>query len=416
MISYLLGINIGIFANLCASSSPIPMNKIILRNHKEKAVLRKHPWIFSGAIDERLSDPCTDGDWVSVHTSAGQIAGFGLFSELGSIRVRMLSFGKEPPSFSFWEDRLASAWQLRVKMGVLEQCNAFRWVHGEGDGLPGLIIDYYAGHAVLQPHFAGMAKHAERIAKAMEQAVPELQTIYLKAPDAGGTREGSRFLLGDMSSAEITENGVRFEVNWVTGQKTGFFLDQRENRALVQRLSQGKRVLNGFAYTGGFSMAAWVGGASEVVSADISNVATDLCLANEKLNKPGNKKAIHRVETVDVLKFLKEDETIYDVVIVDPPAFAKSLQKKHSAIQGYKRLNAMAFQRVADGGLMFTFSCSQVIDRETFKNTITAAGIEAGCEVQIMHELSQGPDHPVGLYHPEGHYLKGLVLHVKWPG
>lgn len=391
------------------------MNKIVLLKNKEKALLRRHPWIFSGAIDARSSADGQDGDWVMVQSASGQTLGFGLFSEGGSIRVRMLSFGTEPPALNFWENRLASAWDLRQKLNIPAATDGFRWVHGEGDGLPGLIIDYYAGHAVVQPHFSGLSRHLESIASAMRKAVPELQTIYLKRPDTGGSRDGSGFLFGDTESAVIQEHGARFDVNWVQGQKTGFFLDQRENRALLQKLARDRRVLNGFAYTGGFSMAALVGGASKVISVDVSSVATDLCHSNTALNGFEAQDPRHRVVTADVLQYLREESGEFDIVVMDPPAFAKSLKKKHAAIQGYKRLNALAFQKVKEGGLMFTFSCSQVIDRETFKNTITAAGIEAGREIQILHELSQGPDHPVSLFHPEGHYLKGLVLHVKHP-
>jgi len=411
-----MGINIAIFTNLCAPHIPEDMNKIVLLKNKEKALLRRHPWIFSGAIDSRSSAAGQDGDWAMIQSASGQTLGFGLFSEGGSIRVRMLSFGTEPPALNFWENRLAAAWDVRQKLNIPAVTDGFRWVHGEGDGLPGLIIDYYAGHAVVQPHFSGLMRHMEPIASAMRKAVPELQTIYLKRPDSGGTREGSGFLYGDTESTVIQEHGARFDVNWVQGQKTGFFLDQRENRALLQKMTRDRRVLNGFAYTGGFSMAALIGGASEVVSVDLSSVATDLCRSNNALNGLEAQDPRHTVVTADVLQYLREEPGEFDIVVMDPPAFAKSLKKKHAAIQGYKRLNALAFQKVVEGGLMFTFSCSQVIDRETFKNTITAAGIEAGREIQILHELSQGPDHPVSLFHPEGHYLKGLVLHVKHPG
>jgi 23S rRNA (cytosine1962-C5)-methyltransferase len=284
-------------------------------------------------------------------------------------------------------------------------------VHGEGDGLPGLIIDIYSKHAVIQTHSDGMYQHLDDISNALNTVFEDkLESIYSKSKAAlHDTTIEDEFLKGTAESTVALENGMKMKVNWVNGQKTGFFIDQRENRDLLRHYSKGKSVLNTFAYTGGFSVAALIGGATKVVSVDISKVATDLCTENTLLNGVDEN---HESITADVLQYLTEEKTMYDIVVLDPPAFAKSIKKKHSATMGYKRLNAMGLKRVSKGGLLFTFSCSQVIDETLFLNTVTAAAIEVGRSCRILHRLSQGPDHPVNIFHPEGHYLKGLVLMV----
>lgn len=381
--------------------------KIILKRGKEHSVLRGHPWIFSGAVQQ--AEEIKPGDWAEVVDFKGEYLASGHVGN-GSILVRILSRTQEVPNHAFWKNKLESCFAIRKKLfGDFSQTNAYRLVHGEGDGLPGLIVDIYADCAVIQAHSHGMYHAQKEIAKALDEVYDgTLKTIFAKSRasmhDPG---VDDLFLKGETPEIVALEHGISFKVNWVAGQKTGFFLDQRENRQLLAQYSQGKSVLNTFCYTGGFSVYALKAGAASVCSVDISEKAVQLAAENGLLNGAGHN---HTTVAADVPQYLKDNKEAYDIVVLDPPAFAKNMSKKHQAVMGYKRLNQLGIQTVKPGGLLFTFSCSQVIDETLFANTITAAGIEAGRNARILHRLGQGPDHPVNLFHPEGHYLKGLVL------
>ncbi|MFM7639546.1 MAG: class I SAM-dependent rRNA methyltransferase [Bacteroidota bacterium] len=389
------------------------MKKAVLKPGKEVSLLRKHPWVFSGAIQE--IDEVYIGDWVQVFDHKGRLLGTGQVGD-GSIAIRMVAFEAIEPNTSFWQTKLANCLALRKQLGfgLKTTTTAYRLVHGEGDNLPGLIIDIYNDCAVIQAHSLGMYNSINHIAEALENLKDlKLKTIYNKSFAAmHGAVDPDGFLLGDTAETIAKENNLLFTVNWVTGQKTGFFLDQRDNRDLLRQFAKDKSVLNTFCYTGGFSVAALAGGASIVISADISQTAIDLANNNASLMKLQPHQS-HEGLVVDVMKHLGDVEQQFDIVVLDPPAFAKSLSKKHKAVMGYKRLNAMGMKRVSPGGLLFTFSCSQVVDDVLFANTVTAAGIEAGRNCRILYRLGQGADHPVNLYHPEGHYLKGLVIQVE---
>lgn len=387
------------------------MKKAVLKKGKEIAIGRKHPWIFSGALHS--IDPCSAGDLVQVYDSQDNWLACGHVGD-GSIAVRILSFTQQEINNQFWIDRIQNCKNLREKLnlGINQPTNAYRLVHGEGDLLPGLIIDIYANTAVIQSHTDGMYLCLDEISNAIQTVFgKEIEHIYSKSSAAMHDPEiTDEFLLGSQEETIATENHMNFKVNWVTGQKTGFFLDQRENRALLNHYSKGKTVLNTFSYSGGFSVAALMGGAEKVISVDISQIAVNLSEENVALN---NRNSQHEAIQADVMKYLKDVEELYDIVVLDPPAFAKSMNKKHQATMGYKRLNIYGLNRVKPGGLLFTFSCSQVIDEKLFANTVTAAAIEVGRNCRILHRLGQGPDHPVNIFHPEGHYLKGLVLEVE---
>lgn len=387
------------------------MKKAILKKGKEIAIGRKHPWIFSGALES--IDPCTTGDLVQVYDYKNNWLACGHVGD-GSIAIRILSFTQQEIDAQFWVSRIQNCKDLRNKLslGMNFPTNAYRLVHGEGDLLPGLIIDIYADTAVIQAHTDGMYLNLDAIADAIKTVFGnEIAHIYSKSSAAMHDAEiEDEFLLGDQHEVVATENNMKFKVNWVTGQKTGFFLDQRENRQLLGHYSKGKSVLNTFSYSGGFSVAALIGGATKVVSVDISQTAVNLGDENVALN---NLTENHISVQADVMKNLKDEPEMFDIVVLDPPAFAKSLTKKHQATMGYKRLNMLGLERVKPGGLLFTFSCSQVIDEKLFANTVTAAAIEVGRNCRILHRLGQGPDHPVNIFHPEGHYLKGLVLEVE---
>lgn len=389
------------------------MKKAVLKPGKEVSLLRKHPWVFSGAIQE--IDEVYIGDWVQVFDHKGRLLGTGQVGD-GSIAIRMVAFEAIEPNTSFWQTKLSNCLALRKQLGfgLKTPTTAYRLVHGEGDNLPGLIIDIYNDCAVIQAHSLGMYNSINHIAEALENLKDlKLKTIYNKSFAAmHGAVDPDGFLLGDTAETIAKENNLLFTVNWVTGQKTGFFLDQRDNRDLLRRFAKDKSVLNTFCYTGGFSVAALAGGATKVISADISQTAIDLANNNASLMKLQPHQS-HEGLVVDVMKHLGDVEQQFDIVVLDPPAFAKSLSKKHKAVMGYKRLNAMGMKRVSPGGLLFTFSCSQVVDDVLFANTVTAAGIEAGRNCRILYRLGQGADHPVNLYHPEGHYLKGLVIQVE---
>ncbi len=389
---------------------------VILKKGKDAFVKRFHPWIFSGAIQAITGKP-KEGEWVIVKDSYGNIIAQGHYQK-GSITVRVLQFGEEERQADFWKNKFQAAFAKRQVAGLPnEQTNCYRLIHAEGDGLPGLIVDIYNDVAVVQCHSIGMRKEVKDICKGLLDVEGlNINSVYDKSketlPFQYATNIENEYLHNpkEETSTDVLENGNAFRVDWGTGQKTGFFLDQRENRALLGKYAKGKSILNTFCYSGGFSIYGLKDEAAEVVSVDISQKAIDLTNENVELNPNFGGK--HEALAEDVMQFLKEGEKQYDIVIVDPPAFAKSLNKKHNAVQGYKRLNAMAIKKVKPGGLLFTFSCSQVIDAVLFQNTIVAAALEAGRPSSILHRLSQPADHPVSLFHPEGNYLKGLVLHI----
>lgn len=394
------------------------MIQVFLKPGKEEAVRRRHPWIFSGAI-ARVEGTPEDGDLTAVYDRKSQLLGIGHFHH-GSIAVRLIGHGDaNPREAAFWEDKLRNAWHVRASAGLTrgDDTNCFRLVHGEGDDLSGLIVDLYADTAVVQCHSIGMHRQRAWITDALRVVLGErLRAVYDKSVEALPPQYAQNCQNGYLWSADsepqgqglVTENGVRFRVDWAGGQKTGFFLDQRDNRRLLAQYAPGKTVLNTFCYTGGFSAYAVKAGAALVHSVDVSAKAMELTTQNVALN--AGDKAVHTSYTDDALRFLKASEQTYDIVVVDPPAYAKSLDKRHNAVQGYKRLNEAALRRVAPGGLLFTFSCSQVVDRELFYHTIVAAALEVGRPARVLHHLSQGPDHPVNLFHPEGAYLKGIVV------
>ena len=395
---------------------PLP----VLRLHpgREKALERHHPWVFSGAIAHMEGSP-TDGDLVRIADAEGRIRAVGHYQD-SSIAVRILAYEDRSIELSFFIERFQQALEKRRLLGLLDnpETNCFRWVHGEGDYLPGLIVDVYGAVAVVQCHSIGMYRQLDLLAEAMALSLPgRLKSIYSKSAAslpsnfAKGVEDG--FVHGKAPKAPLIalENGHRFVVDWEQGQKTGFFLDQRENRVLLARYAAGKRILNLFSYSGGFSIYALKSGAAEVTSVDASQKALEWLETNIELNHLPPEH--HHSHCGDALKFLRKASEPYDIVVVDPPAFSKSLKKQHNAVQGYKRLNAVALQKVAPGGLLFTFSCSQVVDKVLFDNTIRAAALEAGRRAVVLHHLAQAPDHPVSLFHPESGYLKGLVLLVE---
>ena len=387
---------------------------VVIKKKRIDSIQRKHPWIFSGAVLSH--ERCKDGDIVRITSPDDKFLGIGYFQD-ASIMVRILTYDEVEIDESFWFQKLSDALEFRRRIDLpTTMTNAYRLIHGEGDGIPGLIIDVYHDIAVIQCHAIGIHLMNQMIAESLWQLLePEgLKHIYLKSgntlPKEYARQQTDGFIRGHASQTKVLENGCAFIVQVKEGQKTGFFLDQRENRKLLLRYCHGKNVLNLFSYTGGFSVYAVKGEAKEVVSVDISEKAMKVCEKNIALIKGRTK---HESITADVLKYLDSIEKgRFNVIIVDPPAFAKSVRKKHNAVQAYKRLNAKVISKIAQGGIIFTFSCSQVIDRQLFYNTITAAAIEQKRKVRVMHTISQGPDHPVSLFHPEGHYLKGLVLYI----
>lgn len=398
--------------------------KIFLQAGRDEALRRFHPWVFSGAIS-RYEGNLADGDVVEVFDKKGNYLATGHYHD-GSIAVRVFSFERIVPDVNYWTDKLNRIRQFRETIISTTTpdapTNCYRLVHGEGDGCSGLIIDFYNGVAVLQAHSIGMHRERHQIAEALKNVYGDaLLAVYDKShetvPDIYGQTVENGYLLGTVETPhEVHENGHAFWVNWVTGQKTGFFLDQRDNRLLLARYATGKRVLNAFCYSGGFSIYALGAGASQIHSVDVSQKAIDLTNQNVALNAQNQTDyPIDRHEAFpeDVMTYLKAHSGEYDVVVLDPPAYAKNMSARHRAVQGYKRLNIEGFRRVAKGGILFTFSCSQVVDRELFYNTVVAAAIEAGRQVRVLHHLSQPADHPVSLFHPEGGYLKGLVLWVE---
>lgn len=388
--------------------------KVILNPKKERSLLLFHPWVFSGAIAKTEGQPA-EGDIVEVFTHDGKYLATGHFHN-GSIKVRIISFEQRTIDNNFWLEKLKSAYSIRERLRLTNNTatNAYRLIHGEGDGLPGLIIDIYNTAAVIQTHTVGMHNIRETIADSLKEIYgSRLKTIYDKSSETMSKQSAAvlqnTFLTGDENENVIIENDLKFAVNWVEGQKTGFFLDQRENRHLLERYSNGKRVLNTFSYSGGFSMYALKGGADFVHSVDSSDKAVRLAIRNAELNGYTN----HEAYGMDVFDFLKSTEEQYDLIVLDPPAFAKHLSAVENAMVGYRNLNTEGIKKVANGGLIFTFSCSQVIDRTLFRKLIFQAAAQAKRNVRIVHQLSQGPDHPISVYHPEGEYLKGLVLIVN---
>lgn len=393
------------------------MKKLFLKAAKTAAVERFHPWVFSGAVQRKEGHPA-DGEVVEVRGHDGRYLATGHYQD-GSICVRIFSFEETEAGADFWLEKLRTAYDYRVALGLADSASTtcYRLVHAEGDGLPGLIIDVYGAVAVVQCHSIGMHLEREKLVAALQAIYGErLQAIYDKSKETLPAKYAANitndYLWGDAAvPMQVMENGHPFEVNWETGQKTGFFLDQRDNRQLLAQYSEGKEVLNTFCYTGGFSIYGLQAGAKKVVSVDVSKTAIALTEQNAQLNGFGASQHLAKAE--DVMQHLKANADTYDLIVVDPPAFAKSIKKRHNAVQGYKRLNALALQKVRAGGLIFTFSCSQVIDMPLFYNTIVAAALEAKRQVRVMHRLSQPADHPVSLFHPEGSYLKGLVLQVS---
>lgn len=391
-----------------------------LRRGKEESLDRFHPWVFSGALEKMPGegDGIEEGDLVLVKASDGRIVGTGHF-QVGSIAVRMLTFGdKEIVDDAFYRRRLEGALGLRKALGFPSAAtDAFRLVHGEGDFLPGLVVDVYGDTAVMQAHSPGM--HFARNVVARELvALPGLgvDNVYYKSettlPYKAHLDPQNDYIVGSYTHDVATENGLKFHIDWLRGQKTGFFVDQRDNRSLLGRYSAGRSVLNMFCYTGGFSVYALAGGAREVVSVDSSAKAISLTDANVALNFPGDTR--HTSQAIDAFKYLDAMEAgRHDLIILDPPAFAKHRSALRNALQGYRRLNARAFEKIAPGGILFTFSCSQAVNREQFRLAVFSAAAQSRRRVRILHQLTQPADHPVNIYHPEGEYLKGLVLYVE---
>jgi len=389
--------------------------RLILRPGKEESLLRRHPWIFSGAI-ARVEGTPDEGDLVDVLDAEGRFLGRG-HCQIGSIAVRVLTFADEPVDAHWWAGRLAAARRLRAALGLVDnpRTNCYRLVHGEGDGLPGLVVDIYGSTAVLQAHSVGMWRNRQAIAEALREVCgPTLTAIYDKSsatvPFKAGLDAEDGYLFGAPSGEPVMENGNRFAVNWEKGQKTGFFIDQRDNRALLGRYAAGRRVLNTFGYTGGFSVYALQGGAAAVDTVDSSQRAVELAEENVRLNFGDG--APHTAIAADAFDYLRQAGDRYDLIILDPPAFAKHHNVLAHALKGYKKLNARAIAQIAPGGILFTFSCSQAVSCERFRAAVFSAAALAGRGVRVLHQLFQPADHPVDIYHPEGEYLKGLVLYV----
>lgn len=389
--------------------------KIILQKGKEISLYRRHHWVFSGAIAK--ADPNLEtGDLVAVFSSKNEFLGIGYFAQ-GSIMVRIISFTEQEINQEFWTSRIQSAYDLRKNLGLTDQeeTNVYRLVHGEGDLVPGLVIDFYNGTAVIQAHQIGIHRHIEQIAEALRQVYGKgLKGIYDKSAETlPKNYEGSTndWIWGKADTDLVKEYGASYRIDWEKGQKTGFFIDQRENRKLVSQYSKGKKVLNTFCYSGGFSVLALQEGAKEVHSVDISAKAIELTEENVALNSGFEGK--HESIVADVVKYIREIGEDFDLIVLDPPAFAKNLKARHNAVQAYKRLNAEALKKIKSGGILFTFSCSQVVDKQLFAHTIASAAMETKRTIKILHQLSQPADHPVNIYHPETEYLKGLVLYVE---
>ena len=392
-------------------------SKFILKPGKEDSFRRFHPWVFSGAIQRIVGDDPTEGDVVTVEDWQGNFVGVGHY-QVGSIAVRILSFTPVEIDLAFYRERLQVAYEMRRSLGLEngDYNNAYRLVHGEGDNLPGLIIDIYHNTAVMQAHSPGMHYARHTLAQALKEVMGDMiDNIYYKSettlPYKAALEQENEYLLGGVGDDTATENGLKFHVDWLRGQKTGFFVDQRENRSLLERYSRNRKVLNMFCYTGGFSFYAMRGGAELVHSVDSSAKAIDLTCQNVELNFPGDPR--HQAFAEDAFKYLDAMGSNYDLIILDPPAFAKHRKVLNNALQGYRKLNAKAFEKIRPGGILFTFSCSQVVSKENFRLAVFTAAAQSGRKVRILHQLTQPADHPVNIYHPEGEYLKGLVLYVE---
>ena len=390
--------------------------KLYLKPGKEESLKRFHPWVFSGAIAKVEGEP-EEGEVVDVYTSKKEFIACGHF-QIGSIAVRVLTFRQEEINRDFWKRRLEVALDLRRSLNLVDnpENNTYRLVHGEGDNLPGLIIDVYGQTAVMQAHSAGMHVDRMEIAEALGEVMGDIvKHIYYKSettlPFKADLGPENGFIKGGSPENVALENGLKFHVDWLKGQKTGFFVDQRENRHLLERYSKGRNVLNMFCYTGGFSFYAMRGGANLVHSVDSSAKAIDLTNQNVELNFPGDER--HQAFAEDAFKYLDRMGDQYDLIILDPPAFAKHRDALRNALRGYSKLNAKAFEKIKPGGILFTFSCSQVVDKKDFRNAVFTAAAQSGRSVRILHQLTQPGDHPVNIYHPEGEYLKGLVLYVE---
>jgi len=390
--------------------------EIYLKPHKDESLLRFHPWVFSGAVASVQGQP-VEGDVVEVYSAERQFLGIGHY-QIGSIMVRILSFTNIRIDAAFWTARIRRAYDLRRSLGLIPRLETYRLVNGEGDLLPGLIIDIYAQMAVIQAHSVGMHLARHEIADALREVLSDdLRSIYYKSegtlPYKADLGEENEYLYGGGCKTPhiANENGIKFLIDWEKGQKTGFFIDQRDNRALVRQLAENRTVLNMFSYTGGFSVYALAGGATLVHSVDSSARAIRLTNENVALNFPDDTR--HQAFAEDAFQFLENMERIYDVIILDPPAFAKHRNVLRNALQGYRKLNALAFRKIKPGGLLFTFSCSQIVSKNDFRLTVFSAAAQSGRAVSILHQLSQPPDHPINIYHPEGEYLKGMVLLIE---
>ena len=393
------------------------MKKLLyLKKGKEESLKRYHPWIFSGAVHHTEGE-LQEGDIVTVLTIDGEFVAVGHW-QIGSIAVRVLSFLDEPIDRHFWEERLRVALSVRVRVGVADcqNNNTFRLVHGEGDNLPGLVIDMYGPVAVMQAHSVGMHVCRQDIAAALLSVMGDrLKAIYYKSettlPFKASLGQENGFLFGESKEDVALENGLKFHIDWQKGQKTGFFVDQRDNRSLVEQYSKDRSVLNMFCYTGGFSVYSMRGGAKVVHSVDSSAKAVELVNANMEMNFPGDTR--HAAFVEDAFKYLEQMERTYDLIILDPPAFAKHKDALKNALRGYTKLNAKAFEKILSGGILFTFSCSQAVNKDQFRTAVFTAAAISHRRVRILHQLHQPADHPINIYHPEGEYLKGLVLYVE---
>lgn len=389
---------------------------IYLKKGKEESLNRFHPWIFSGAI-HHMDDNIEEGEFVNIFTASNEFIAVGHY-QIGSIAIRVLTFSKVEISYDFWCDRLSSALKMRQNVGIADDNvnNTYRLVHGEGDYLPGLVIDCYGETAVMQAHSVGMHVCREEICRALIKVMGErIKHVYYKSettlPFKAELGQENVFMYGGTDNDIAIENGLKFHVDWLRGQKTGFFVDQRENRTLLEHYAKGKSVLNMFCYTGGFSVYAMRGQAKLVHSVDSSAKAVELTNRNIALNFPDDLR--HEAFCEDAFKYLDNNDNKYDLIILDPPAFAKHRAALRNALKGYTRLNVKGLQRIKHGGILFTFSCSQVVSKEHFRNAVFTAAAQAGRKVRILHQLHQPADHPINIYHPEGEYLKGLVLYVE---
>lgn len=390
--------------------------QIFLKRGKEESLKRFHPWIFSGAI-HHMDEGIEEGETVRVITAAGEFIAVGHY-QIGSIAVRVLSFEDIEINTDFWCERLQSALDVRIGVGIADSPtnNTYRLVHGEGDYLPGLVIDCYGSTAVMQAHSVGMHVCRNEICQALVQVMGDrIANVYYKSettlPYKADLHQENGFLVGGDAGNVAIENGLKFHIDWLRGQKTGFFVDQRENRSLLEQYAKGKSVLNMFCYTGGFSVYAMRGDAKQVHSVDSSAKAIELTNDNVALNFPGD--ARHEAFCEDAFKYLDEHDQQYDLIVLDPPAFAKHRAALRNALKGYTRLNVKGLQRIKKGGILFTFSCSQVVTKDNFRNAVFTAAAQVGRKVRILHQLHQPADHPINIYHPEGEYLKGLVLYVE---